>query len=726
MCRFLLSFVVAILATLISLPSASALTDTTIHVNGAARASLDDWPLVVNLPVAQGTLQPGQALTLAHGSTRLPTQTKVLAKWEDGSVRWLRLDALADIPSGGSLELHPTRGTPPRPKSQLQIRERAEAIEVDTGAVAFEIPRRRFALAENVRPGVGMSAVFGSVGNSLVADGRVYSATAPTSVRLVDAGPVRATVELKGRLSPDFSYLIRIAVVAGSSLVRVLHTYTKDGGRPESIVERLSVDIPFRKPLLGTFEAGRMGLKPLSGAIAEGTSIELAQTDSGHFRAADVQHDGRLAGWFEGVAKHGAVGIAARYFWQEYPQAVSIGPQGITYDLWSPRSAPARIGMGSAKTHEFVFWVAKRGTIGKSRARLAGRPLRGVVDPVALARSQALPGTFDPTTTTLDEKLVESARRYKKRNAKEKWDDCGRARCGAGAVPTERVGAFGMLNWGDWNFPGYQDTVKGTDAWGNLEYDTTQVLALAYAASGNREVFDQMVAAARHFMDVDTIHALPSRREWVGMNHPKNPRHFTFELGGVDVGHTWIEGLLSYYLLTGDQRGFDVARGIADYLVHRLSDFLRGNPRQWGWPQIALTAMYDLTREERYLAAAQRYAAGGMAAHTVGEAKLPWKLGILADGVSRTHESGGGGKAIERWLQRYANAVVKRGLADARFYPGVAYGGAILNKPAWIAVANEKAQRIKIGNWGKPFTINGRLRLRLEALRQQSAAAVKR
>ena len=46
------------------------------------------------------------------------------------------------------------------------------------------------------------------------------------------------------------------------------------------------------------------------------------------------------------------------------------------------------------------------------------------------------------------------------------------------------------------NFRGYQDTVKGTDSWGNLEYDTTEVLALAYATSGDPRLFDAMVAAA--------------------------------------------------------------------------------------------------------------------------------------------------------------------------------------------------------------------------------------
>src|SRR5947207_15629058 len=122
-----------------------------------------------------------------------------------------------------------------------------------------------------------------------------------------------------------------------------------------------------------------------------------------------------------------------------------------------------------------------------------------------------------------------------------------------------------------------------------------------------------MVAAARHFIDVDTIHYHRERPAWVGMNHPKNPLHFAFELGGVDLGHTWTEGLLSYYYLTGDTRSLDAARGIADYLVRRLhaSVLLISNPRQFGWPQIALVATYEATGDERYKTAAIDYARRG-------------------------------------------------------------------------------------------------------------------
>ena len=93
------------------------------------------------------------------------------------------------------------------------------------------------------------------------------------------------------------------------------------------------------------------------------------------------------------------------------------------------------------------------------------------------------------------------------------------------------------------------------------------MLALTYAATGDPEICSTPRPRPRAtYADVDVIHASPSHPEWVGMNHPKNPLHFSFELGGPDLGHTWTQGLVDYYYLTGDERGLTAARGIADYL----------------------------------------------------------------------------------------------------------------------------------------------------------------
>ncbi len=692
--------------------AAATWRDVAVSVVETTGAGRHEWPMVVNVPFAPGTVQPGDELVLRHRGRDLPTQTSVLGRWRDGSVRWLRLDALVALRSGQRARMEITRAPSPKPRQVLRIVDNGDAVAIDTGVLRFEVPRARLALADRLRLAAAADSQVGAVSVSMVADGSVVGAAPPSSVTVVERGPVRGVIEVKGPLGDAFEQVMRIEVHAGSPALRVLHTYTKTGGRILSKVERLSVDLPFAQRREGAFACGVERGKPLRGTSSD-RGVVLSQPDNQVFEVDGERRKGRLAGWCE-VAGGPTVGLAGRWFWQEYPKAMSLGTHGLTYDLWSPRGGVARIGIGSAKTHEFVLWLGSDGAIDSGRGAAWRKPLRGVVDPSYVFATGALRGAVDPGRSYFDEDLLRAAVAYRKRNAKSRWDDCGLARCGEKVAEVPRVGAFGMLNWGDWNYPGYRDDVKGTDAWGNLEYDTTQVLALTSAATADAAVFDLMVAAARHYMDVDTIHAMPVRPEWVGMNHPKNPRHFSLELGGVDLGHTWAEGLVSYYWLTGDARGLRVARGIADYLVRRRSDVSRGNPRQWGWPQVALLAVFDATGEQRYLDAAQSYARAGMAAH-VPRGKLGWKLGVLADALAATH-SYTGDEAIRLWLSAYAERVVGENLEDARFMPALAYAGVLSGNEKWIGRALARVGALSVGKWGKPFTLNGRTGLRVYSI----------
>jgi len=59
---------------------------------------------------------------------------------------------------------------------------------------------------------------------------------------------------------------------------------------------------------------------------------------------------------------------------------------------------------------------------------------------------------------------------------------------------------------------------------------------------------------------------------------------------------------------------------------------------------------------------------------------------------------------------RYAAGVTAQdGKTDARYFPAIAYIGRVTGNAQYTRAATALASRLPFGNWGKPFTIAGRL-----------------
>ena len=53
---------------------------------------------------------------------------------------------------------------------------------------------------------------------------------------------------------------------------------------------------------------------------------------------------------------------------------------------------------------------------------------------------------------------------------------------------------------------------------------------------------------------------------------------------------------------------------------------------------------------------------------------------------------------------------------DVRAFPAVAYVAAITGNAAMRDAARARADRLDLGSWGKPYSINGRIGFRIESL----------
>ena len=151
--------------------------------------------------------------------------------------------------------------------------------------------------------------------------------------------------------------------------------------------------------------------------------------------------------------------------------------------------------------------------------------------------------------------------------------------------------------------------------WGQTtEVDAPKHLLLYYLRSNNGKAFKLMESCVLFMMDVMTAHANLPDFEPVNTvpNWKKggtNRQEYDPYGGGVLENHTWNEGLIDYYYLTGHRRAYDVAMAMGDFALRlygqanrikqwRLYEhqFDRNSSNNWR----ILLKCYELTGQERF------------------------------------------------------------------------------------------------------------------------------
>ena len=634
------------LAILLAAASQGLAAEVEFKVSEPTGLARSGWPVTSGIPLAAGELADAETTALfdEHGR-EVPLQTEALARWPDGSVRWLLLDFQVD------LDPHETRKYQLRHDPEVQRDDVADPIAVEnsesqialqTGALRVVLSGDEFRLLDAVwfdRNGDGTfedteRLTTGADAGIVLRtpDGEEFRADlARATLAVEQSGPIRACVRIEGRHRSErgemFGYVVRLHAYRNQPFIKLHYTFINDH-QPDLMTKVDSLELVFRA----------------AGANERVSILDGQHVDSGRLYQVDdrsYEIDGesagkRAPGWTAVGDSQGGMAVGVREFWQNWPKSLETGsglltiglcPQfpGGLYDdrpikeecklYYYLRDGAYSFKIGAARTHELwtVFFDGPPRIDELSEFyRSVDDPLLAQCSPEYVAATRAA-GNLPPAD-------------HDRYGGYDRWLD------GLFQMHLEdrsSVRESGMLNFGDWY------NIKW-DSWGNLEYDTARCFFQQYLRTGDRRYFDRASEAARHYIDVDVVHAVNEKllefggsarmrpgHVWLhqvghtggyygryedGKYHDEAPLIMTgpYQVGMYNWGHQWIGGAFDYYVLTGDRRALDVAvmtsNTIAADCPTRYSDHIR----DLGWPFNLVIAAYEATGDKSYLQAADR------------------------------------------------------------------------------------------------------------------------
>ena len=369
--------------------------------------------------------------------------------------------------------------------------------------------------------------------------------------------------------------------------------------------------------------------------------------------------------WLRGFTDTCGCTIAVRNFGENFPCGCGTDCRSMYFDLWPAEAGPLVLPAGLAKTHSFgfVFDEGGRGSGGEKATPHIHLPL---VPSISAKRLELLE-CFPPIAPYCP-------KRYPKLETWSKWIFANRPR------------SYGFFDFGD--EPNFSYLARAIDQEGifslNNEYDIPLVILTEFCRTGERLWYEDGRAAALHMMDIDTA-ITAEDSSIVGGQYPHSQGH---RANPPAPDHEWLEGLLLYYLLTGNERPLNAAKALADRLARLAEegtfDSVGMTSRRYGWPLIALCSFYGFNREKRYLDAAERIVEGMRRVEEEADGlRSPYwgtpywsldtfMLGIAAAGLCRYHkltEDARCAEMIVRTCKSMLEVVSAEGIFHYKEYP---------------------------------------------------------
>ena len=603
--------------------SAASVVGVPIVVEETAGVDRMGEPVRVGIPIARGTVFEHRDLALVdEGEAAHPVQVQVLARWQDGSIKWALLDFVASVEAKATAryELRTgIRAAVMAPSPHVMLRELPGTIEVDTGPSRFVLNTHVCKPFERI---IGQGGeILDGIGSRIVLmdDAGVEYQPRIQDIAVEAAGPLRVTLRMSGafevpKRAAFADFIARLSFFAGRSLIELRFTLRNpraarheggfwDLGDPGSVYLR---DLSIQTPLAGE-EPARVEWRTEPGEMPQQgrwSALEIYQDSSGgeHWRSENhVNRFGRVTTTFPGyrvvadgkVLRKGkraspivsirragrSVSGAVFGFWQNFPKAIETNEHVLSIRLFPPQYSDVHeLQPGEQKTHT-VFWeFGDDGSGGLDWIQVPLVPRTKLAWYVASkAISYLVPrGDQDhgDEATIRADRLVDIAVSGDQTfcDRREIIDEYGWRH-------------FGDL-YGDHESVGRDGGVPRVSHYNN-QYDVLYGATVQYTRTGDQRWFELMRDLANHVIDIDLYHTRADRPAFnSGMfwhtehySEAKTASHRAYSKaniggrspllcgGGPSSEHNYTTGLLHYYFLTGNPAAGEAVCQLADWVI---------------------------------------------------------------------------------------------------------------------------------------------------------------
>ena len=619
-------------------------------------------PITSGVPLPEGALKDvHSARVLDEHGRELPLQAQALARWPDGSVKWLLLDFQVDLKPNESLtltlEFGPGTSTSVRHSSPVSIRESKAGIEVHSGNLKVQISHPELPF--------GLCPVFTARSTDGVRDGRYVGKA--EDIRVEESGPLRAAVRVAGwHYREDgrksMPWIVRFTAWAGVPVLGVQHTFIISDDPLATFWRGIGWEIPdvrsraiHRAERRGTIQPAHLRDES---RYYERSGIACVQLESGTFAVLVRDRERLLPKEFSYDPALDTLGI---YVWPLHGEEMDLRSvlvrQPSDFQAWkakypdmferleggpmTPQDAldfftgkkpctamgdwRARTGKGVARTHDLFLTTEAADTL-----RPFDKPLFAICPPSWYAHTAAM-GRFHPRDDANFPEIERAIEThlgwlYRHQHEWQPWDnfwDYG-----------DYLGVYDVRRGEWWK---YDDGMRG---WNNGEVNTDHGPFLQFLRTGDRRHLDFAEAIARHRMDCDQCHFEDEHPEFVGGIHRHHmTEHWT---GLIDGGHQWNDGMIDLYYLTGMRRALECAVEVAEfalrygiaYAVNRAD-----TSRETNNCLRILARTFEATGDERYREAADDIARAYLCSFDENGAEVP-----LEESLARLRKEFAGSK----------------------------------------------------------------------------------